>query len=232
MQNIQKMNIFPTPHSLLLLPSSPKFSSLECSWFPSLSWFPHSSCPTATAMMAVMMETMAAAVIATIMITKKKQLPLRWHQQKWLWRQPRQRKATADATSVNCNGKCVYGDNDGNSATAIVTAMTKATATVTAMARAMVEMWWQWRRQWQRRWRRRRLKSRCLVWLWCGVFWCWYMLYYCDPVTSGVWIRKKIFCKFFLLHGLGTSTNILCGFCSRCSCWTSGMRLTYIIGNS
>ncbi len=45
MQNIQKMNIFPTPHSRLLLPSSPKFSSLVCSYFPSLSRFPHSSCP-------------------------------------------------------------------------------------------------------------------------------------------------------------------------------------------
>jgi hypothetical protein len=45
MQNIQKMNIFPTPHSPLLLSSSPKFSSLVYSYFPSLSWFPHSSCP-------------------------------------------------------------------------------------------------------------------------------------------------------------------------------------------
>jgi hypothetical protein len=39
--------------------------------------FPHSSCPTAMAMMAVMVETMAAAVIAAIMTTKKKQQPLR-----------------------------------------------------------------------------------------------------------------------------------------------------------
>ncbi len=31
------------------------------------------------------------------------------------------------------------------------------------------------------------------------------MLYYCNPVTSGVWIWRKIFCKFFLLHALGTS---------------------------
>ncbi len=167
-------------------------------------------------------------------MTKKKWQPLRWHQQQWLWRWPRQRKAMADATSVNCNGKRIYGDNNGDSTTATVMAMMKATATATAtaMAKAMVAMWWQW--QWRRQRRRwwRRLKSQCLVWLWCGVLWCWYMLYYCDPVTSGMWIRRKIFTKFFLLHVLGTSTNVLCGFCSRCFCWTCGMRLTYIIGNS
>ncbi len=39
------MNIFPTPHSSLLLSSSPKFSSLVCSYFLLLSRFPHSSCP-------------------------------------------------------------------------------------------------------------------------------------------------------------------------------------------
>ncbi len=182
------------------------------------------------AMTAVMVETMAAAVIATIIMTKKKRRPLRWHRQQWLWRQPWQRKATADATSVNCNGERVYGNNDGDGSTATVTATTKVTATATATAKAMVAMWWQRRWRWRRQ--RRRLKSWCLVWLWCGVLWCWYMLYYCDPVTSGMRIRRKIFCKFFLLHALGTSTNVLCGFCSRCSCWTSGMRLTYIIENS
>jgi hypothetical protein len=31
-------------------------------------------------------------------------------------------------------------------------------------------------------------------------------------------IKLIIFCKFFLLHALGTSANVLCGFCSRCSC--------------
>jgi hypothetical protein len=45
MQNIQKMNIFPTPHSPLLLSSLPKFSSLVGSYFLLLSQFPHSSCP-------------------------------------------------------------------------------------------------------------------------------------------------------------------------------------------
>ncbi len=232
MQNIQKMNIFPTPHSPLLLPSSPKFSYLECSKFPLQTRFLHSSCPTVTAMMAVMVETMAAAVIATIITTKKKQRPLRWHRQQWLWRRPRQRKAMADATSVNCNGKHIYGNNNGNAATGTVTATTKAAATATATTKAMVAMWWQW--WWWRQWRRqqRRLKSWCSVWLWCGVLWCWYMLYYCDPVTSGMWIRRKIFCKFFLLHALRTSTNVLCGFGSRCFCWTSGLRLLYIIGNS
>ncbi len=179
-------------------------------------------------MMAVTVETMAAAVIATIMTMKEKRRPLQWHQQRWLWQRPWQQKTTADATSVNCNGKCVYGNNNGDSATATVMTTTKATATATAMAKAMVAMWWQ--RQRQRR--QRRLKSRCLVWLWCGILWCWYMLYYCDPVTSGVWIRRKIFCKLFLLHVLGTSTNILCGICSRCSCWTSDTRLMFIIGNS
>ncbi len=152
MQNIQKMNVFPAPHSPLLLPSSPELSSLECSQFLLLSRFPHSSCPTATVMMVVMVETMAVAVIATIMMMKKKRRPLRWHQQQWLWRRPRQWKATADATSVNCNGECVYGNNDGNGATATVTATTKATATATAMAKAMVAMWWQWPQQRQQRW--------------------------------------------------------------------------------
>jgi hypothetical protein len=38
------MNIFPTPHSPLLLSSSSEFSSLVCSYFPSLSQYPHSSC--------------------------------------------------------------------------------------------------------------------------------------------------------------------------------------------
>ncbi len=184
------------------------------------------------AMRVVTVETMAAVVIATIMTTKKKRQPLWWHQQQWLWRRPRQRKATADATSVNCNGELVYGDNNGNNATAMVMATMKATATATVTAKAMVAMWWRRQQQW-RQWRQRqRLKSWCLVWLSCGVLWCWYMLYYCDPVTSGVWIWRKIFCKFFLLHALGTSTNVLCGICSRCSCWTSGTRLTYIIGNS
>ncbi len=183
-------------------------------------------------MMAVMVETIAAAVIATIITTKKKRQPLRWHQQQWLWRQPWQQKATADATSVNNNGKPIYGNNDGDGATATVTATTKAFATATATAKAMVAMWWQWQRRQRRQRQQRRLKSWCLVWHWCGVLWCWYMLYYCDPVTSGVWIRRKIFCKFFLLHALGTSANVLCGFCSRCSWWTSGTRLTYIIGNS
>ncbi len=183
-------------------------------------------------MTVVMVETMAAAVIAMIMTTKKKRQPLRWHLQQWLWRQPQQRKAMEDATSVNCNGKRIYDDNNGDGTTAMMTATTKATATATVRAKAMVAMWW-WR-QWQRRWwqQRRRLKSWCLVLLWCGVLWCWCMLHYCDPVTSGVWIWRKIFCKIILLHALGTSTNVLCGFCSRCSCWTSGMRLTYIIGNS
>ncbi len=183
-------------------------------------------------MMAVMVEIMAAAIIAMIMMTKKKRRPLRWHRQQWLWRQPWQRKAMADATSVNCNGEHVYGDNNGNGTTAMVTVTTKATATATATAKGMVAMWWWWRWQWQQRRQQRRLKSQCSVWLWCGVLWCWYMLYYCDPVTSGVWIRRKIFCKFFLLHALGTSTNALCDFCYRCSCWTSGTRLTYIIGNA
>jgi hypothetical protein len=45
MQNIQKMNIFPAPHSPILLSSSPKFSSLVCSYFLPLNQFPHSSCP-------------------------------------------------------------------------------------------------------------------------------------------------------------------------------------------
>ncbi len=185
-------------------------------------------------MMAMMVETMAVAVIATIMMTKKKRQPLRWHRQQWLWRRLWQQKAIVDATSVNCNGKRVYGDNnsDGATATVRVTMKATATATATAMAKAMVAMWWRWRRWWQRRRWWRRLKSRCSVWLWCAVLWCWYMLHYCDPVTSGMWIRRKIFCKFFLLHALGTSANVLCGFCSRCSCWTSGTRLMYIIGNS
>ncbi len=183
-------------------------------------------------MMAVTVESMAAVVIATIMMTNKKQQPLRWHQQQWLWQRPQQRKAMADATSANCNGKCAYGDNDGDGATVTVMATMKTTATVTVTAKAMVAMWWWQQQQRQRQRQQRRLKSWCLVWLWCGVLWCWYMLYYCDPVNSGVWIRRKIFCKFFLLHALGTSTNILCGFCSRCFCWTSGTRLTYIIGNS
>ncbi len=182
--------------------------------------------------MVVTVETMAAAVIATIMTTKKKRRPLQWHRQQWLWRWPRQWKATADLTSVNCNGKCVYGNNDGNGTTATMTETTKATATAAAMAKVMVAMWWRWRQRQQRQRQWQRLKSWCSVWLWCGVLWCWYIIYYCDPVTSGVWIRRKIFCKFFLLHALGTSTNVLCGFCSRCSCWTFGMRLTYIIGNS
>ncbi len=167
-------------------------------------------------MTAVMVETMAAAVIVTIMTTKKKRQPLRWHRQQWLWRWPRQRKATADATSVNCNGKHVYGNNNGDGATATVTAATKATATATATAKAMVAMWWrqQWRqrRQQRRRRRRWRLKSQCSVWLWCGVLWCWYTLYYCDPVTSGVWIRRKIFCKFFLLTTCIGNQN-------QCSLW-------------
>ncbi len=151
-------------------------------------------------MMAVTVETMAAAVIATIMTTKKKRQPLRWHQQQWLWQRPWQWKATTDATSVNCNGERVYGNNDGNVTTATVTVTMKTTATATATVKAMVAMWWRWwwQRQWQ--WQRWRLKSWCLVWLWFGVLWCWYMLYYCDPVTSGMWIRRKIFCKFFLLH--------------------------------
>ncbi len=49
---------------------------------------------------------------------------------------------TTDATSVNCNGKCIYGDNDGDDATVMVTAMTKATATAMAMAKEMVAMRW------------------------------------------------------------------------------------------
>ncbi len=44
-------------------------------------------------------------------------------------------KATVDATSVNCNGKRDYGNNDGNSVTATVVA-TMATATVMATATA------------------------------------------------------------------------------------------------
>ena len=47
----------------------------------------------------------------------------------------------ADATSVNCNGKRIYGNNDGDDATATVTATMKATATALAMAKAMVAMW-------------------------------------------------------------------------------------------
>jgi hypothetical protein len=39
--------------------------------------FLYSSCLTATAMMVVMVEAMAVAVIATIMTTKKKRQPLR-----------------------------------------------------------------------------------------------------------------------------------------------------------
>ncbi len=182
-------------------------------------------------MTAVMVETMAAAVIATIMTTKKR-WPLRWHQQQWLWRQLRWQKAAADATSVNCNGERVYGNNNGDGATATGTATTKVTATATVTAKAMVAMWWWWQQQWWRQRQWQRLKSWCSVWLWYGVLWCWYMLYYCDPVTSGMWIRRMIFCKFFFLHTLGTSTNIFCGFCSRCSCWISGTRLTYIIENS
>ncbi len=172
------------------------------------------------------------------MTTKKKRRPLWWHRQQWLWWRPRQQKATADSTSVNCNGKRVYGNNDGKGATAKVRTTTKVTATAMATAKVMVAMWWQrrwwrrWRWRWQWRWWWRRLKSQCLVWLWCGVLWCWYMLYYCDSVTSSMWIQRKIFCKFFLLHALGTSANVPCGFCSRCSCWTSGTRHMYIIGNS
>jgi hypothetical protein len=48
----------------------------------------------------------------------------------------------ADATSINCNGKRVYGNNDDDGATATVMATTKVTATVTATAKAMVAMWW------------------------------------------------------------------------------------------
>ncbi len=117
-------------------------------------------------MMAVTVETMAAAIIATIMTMKKKRQPLRWQQQQWLWRQPQQRKATADTTLVNCNGECIYGNNDGNSGTAMVTATTKvtATATETATAKAMVAMWWQQRWRWRRQWLWRRLK----VGVWCS----------------------------------------------------------------
>ncbi len=122
-------------------------------------------------MMAVTVERMAAAVIAMIMMTKEKRQPLRWHRQQWLWRRPRQRKATADATSVNCNGKRVYGNNNGDGTTARVMATMKATATAMATAMGMVAMWWG--RQWQWRWRRqrrwRRLKSCWLVWFWCDV---------------------------------------------------------------
>ncbi len=150
MQNIQKMNIFPTLHSPLLLSSSPKFSSLVCSYFPLLSWFSHSSCPlfvnsngndgsdggngsggnyddynneekaatprvvTPTAMAMAVPTAMVAMTIAA--------------------------NSTADATSVNCNDKLDYGNNDGNGVTATVTATTAtATATVMATVRAMMK---------------------------------------------------------------------------------------------
>ncbi len=139
------MNIFPTPHSPLFLSSSPEFSSLVCSYFQSLSWFPYSSCPlfvnsdgddgsdggngsggnyddynnkekvaapTVVRPTAIAMTAPMAMVAMTIIA-----------------------KATADGTSINCNGKCDYGNNDGNSATATVT-VTTATATATAKATA------------------------------------------------------------------------------------------------
>jgi hypothetical protein len=150
MQNIQKMNIFPTPHSPLS--SSPKFSSLVCSYFLSLSPFPHSSCPLFVnsngddgsdsgngsgcnyddynneekAVTPMVTPTAMALAAATAMVAMTITA-----------------KATADATSVNCNGKRDYGNNDGNGATAMV----MATATVTmkamvaaAMATATTEM--------------------------------------------------------------------------------------------
>ncbi len=139
------MNIFPTPHSPLLLSSSPKFSSLVCSYFLSLRWFPHSSCPlfvnsdgndssdggngsggnyndyedekkaaTPTVVTPTAMAMVAPTAMVAMTITAK---------------------VMADATSVNCNGERNYGDNDGNGATAMVTATT-ATAMVTATAMA------------------------------------------------------------------------------------------------
>jgi hypothetical protein len=147
MRNIQKMNVFPTPHSPLLLSSSPEFSSLVFSYFPSLSWFPPSSCPlfvnsnsnygsdggngsggnyddyddkekvatpTVVTLTAMAMAALTAMVAMTITA-----------------------KLMADATSVNCNGKHDYGNNDGNSAIATVMA---TTATAMGMATAMVAM--------------------------------------------------------------------------------------------
>jgi hypothetical protein len=157
MQNIQKSNIFLTPHSPLLLSSSPEFSSLV-SYFTLLSWFPHSSCllffnsngndgsdggngsggnynnydnegkaanPTVVTPTAMAMMAPTAMVVMTITA-----------------------KATVDTISVNCNGECNYGNNDGDGATVTVTAMTAttmATATATgttkaAMAAATTEM--------------------------------------------------------------------------------------------
>jgi hypothetical protein len=158
MRNIHKMIIFPTPHSPLLLSSSPKFSSLVCSYFLLLSWFLHSSCPLfvnsdgddgsdggngsggnyddnndeeKAATPTVVTPTAMAMVSPMAMVAMTKTA-----------------KATSDATTVNCNGKCDYGDNDDDGATAMVTAttaMVMAMATVmattkAAMAAAMTEM--------------------------------------------------------------------------------------------
>jgi hypothetical protein len=143
MQNIQKMNIYPAPHSPLLLSSSPKFSSLVCSYFPSLSWCPHSSCPlfvnsngddgsdggngsggnyddydnkekvaTPTVVTPTVMAMAAPTAMVAMTITAK---------------------AMADVTSVNCNGKHDYGNNNGHCVAATVMA---TTATATAMATA------------------------------------------------------------------------------------------------
>jgi hypothetical protein len=138
MQNIQKMNIFPTPQSPLLLSSSPKFSSLVCSYFPSLSWFPYSSCPlfvnsngddgsdggngsggnyndyddkekAATPKVVTPTAMAMAAPRAMVAMTIIA-------------------KAMADATSVNFNGKRDYGDNNG------------------------AAQQQRWRQQWQRQW--------------------------------------------------------------------------------
>jgi hypothetical protein len=148
MRNIQKMNIFPIPHSPLLLSSSPKFSSLLCSYIPSLSQFPHSSWllfvnsdgndssdggngsggnydnyddkeKAATPM--VVTPTAMAMAAPTAMVAMSITA-----------------KVMADATSVSCNGERDYGDNNGNGATATVMATT-ATAAATATATATMK---------------------------------------------------------------------------------------------
>jgi hypothetical protein len=152
------MNIFLTPHSPLLLSSTPKFSSLVCSYFPLLSRFPHPSClpfvnsngddgsdggngsggnynnyddKEKVATSTVVTPTAMAMVVPTAMVAMTITA-----------------KVTADATSVNCNGERIYGKNNGDGATAMVTAtttMAMATATVmvtmkAAMATVTTEM--------------------------------------------------------------------------------------------
>jgi hypothetical protein len=141
----------PNPHSPLLLSFSPKLSSLVCFYFLLLSWFPHSSCPlfvnsngndssddrngsggnyddygneekaaTPTVVTPTAMAMAAPTVMVAMTITAK---------------------AMADATSVNCNGKRDYGNNNRDGATATVMATTAtAMATATVMAMTKVAM--------------------------------------------------------------------------------------------